>query len=220
MKNQLMNPQPTESRNTAGNNAASAQLRHSANVKQLVSIAVAGAIGFVLMMLEFNLPFAPAFLKLNAANLPALLLSFTFGPLSGAAVSLITNLLHLFVTGTGGVGELSNFLLGCVFVVPAGLLYHCRKTLKTALIALIVGALCFVAGGILSNYFIMFPFYTTVSGIPMEAIIGMCQEIIPAVDSEFKVILLSVTPFNLLKAALECLLTFLLYKRIAGLLLR
>ena len=193
-------------------------LTQKIGVRQLVTIAVAAAVSFVLMLLEFHLPIAPEFIKLDLSDIPALVLAFTFGPLTGVLTELVKNLLHLFVTKSAGVGELSNFLLGCAFVIPAGLIYKRSKTRKNALLAMLAGTLCFSLMGIFSNYRIMFPFYTKVSGIPMEAIVAMCQKILPFVDSEFKVILLSVTPFNLLKGILVSVLTFLLYKRLSPIL--
>lgn len=182
--------------------------------RTMVSIAMAATISFVLMQFNFNLPIAPSFVKLDIADVPALIMTFSIGPLAGAATELLKNLLHLFTTSTAGVGELSNFLLGCLLVVPAGIIYKRNKTRKNALIAMLVGTLCMAVGGIFSNLFIMFPFYTVVSGIPMEAIIAMCSKILPFVDSEAKVILLSVTPFNVLKGLIVSLITFLLYKHL------
>ena len=193
-------------------------LTQKIGVRQLVTIAVAAAVSFVLMLLEFHLPIAPEFIKLDLSDIPALVLAFTFGPLTGVLTELVKNLLHLFVTKSAGVGELSNFLLGCAFVIPAGLIYKRSKTRKNALLAMLAGTLCFSLMGIFSNYRIMFPFYTKVSGIPMEAIVAMCQKILPFVDSEFMVILLSVTPFNLLKGILVSVVTFLLYKRLSPIL--
>lgn len=183
--------------------------------RAMVSIAMAATISFVLMQFNFNLPFAPSFVKLDLAEVPALIITFGIGPLAGAATELLKNLLHLLTTSTGGVGEISNFLLGCLFVVPAGLIYKHNKTRKNALFAMLIGTLCMAFGGIFSNLFIMFPFYTVVSGIPMEAIIAMCAKIIPFVDSKLKVILLSVTPFNILKGVLVSVVTFFLYKHLA-----
>ena len=188
------------------------------NTRMLVSCAVGAAISFVLMLLDFSLPIAPAFIKLDLSDLPALILAFSFGPFAGLLTELVKNLLHLLVTTTAGVGELSNFLLGCAFVVPAGLIYQRKKSRKMALLAMLAGTVCYSLVGIFSNYFIMFPFYTKVSGIPMEAIIGMCQKVLPFVDNQWKVILLSVTPFNILKGLLVSLVTFLIYKRISPLL--
>ena len=184
------------------------------SARTLVSIAVSAAIGFILMLFDFNLPLAPAFVKLDLSDVPALIITFSIGPLAGVATEFLKNLLHLFTTSTVGVGELSNFILGCLLVIPAGLIYKHNKTRKTALIAMLTGTLCMAVGGIFTNLFIMFPFYTKVTGISIETIIGMCQKILPFVDNEIKVILLSVTPFNILKGVLISIVTYLLYKRL------
>ena len=123
------------------------------------SVAVCGAVSFVLMMLDFSIPIVPSFVKFDFSDLPALICAFAFGPTAGIFVELIKNLLHLFMTTTAGVGELSNFILGCFLTVPAALIYKHNKTRKTALLGMLVGTLCFGIVSLFSNYFIMFPFY-------------------------------------------------------------
>ncbi len=188
--------------------------RGNLSVRSMVSVALCSAVSFVLFMLDFNLPIVPSFIKMDFSDLPALICAFTFGPITGVLVELIKNLLHLFFTSTMGVGELSNFILGCALVVPAGLIYKRHRTLKTAVIGMLIGTVCFAALGIFSNYCIMFPFYVRVMGFPMDAIVAMGTQISPILDSELKLILLSVTPYNIVKGLVICLLTFLLYKRL------
>ena len=102
--------------------------------------------------------------------MPALIASFAFGPLSGVGVCLIKNLINLFTTTTGGVGELSNFILGCMLVIPAGLIYKCKKNRKFALLGSLVGAVCMAGMSFLTNYFIVYPIYTNF--MPIEQIIA------------------------------------------------
>ena len=82
--------------------------------------AMLSAVAFILMFLDFSVPFMPAFIKMDLSELPALIGAFSMGPVCGILICLIKNVLHLFITTTGGVGELSNFLLGVAFVLPAG----------------------------------------------------------------------------------------------------
>ena len=111
------------------------------NVRAFTVTAIMGAIGFVLMMLEFPLSFLiPSFIKFDFSELPAIITSFVFGPIYGIIVCLIKNLIHLFFTFSGGVGELSNFILGAIFVGTAGFIYKFNKTRKGALIGSVVGA--------------------------------------------------------------------------------
>lgn len=188
------------------------------NAHKITTIAIAAAISFALMLLDFSLPIAPAFIKFDLSDLPPLILAFCYGPLAGALTEIVKNLLHLFTTSTVGVGELSNCLLGCAFVIPSGLIYKYHKNRVGALIAMLVGTLSFSIMGIFSNYFITLPFYTTLANIPMEAIIGMCQKLLPFVDTKLEVILLSITPFNIFKGIVISIVTFLLYKRLSPLL--
>ena len=96
---------------------------------------VAAAVAVVLMLMEFPIPFLiPDFVKMDFSELPALLAAFSLGPVYGVAVCFIKNAVHAFFTTTGCIGELSNFLLGCCFVIPAGILYNRKKNRKNALL--------------------------------------------------------------------------------------
>ena len=132
-------------------------------MKKLAFCALFGALGFVLMLLEFPLPIIPSFVKLDFSELPALIVSFVYGPLYGIAVCLLKNLLHLFVTTSAGVGEVSNFILGAIFVGVAGLIYKYNKNRKFALIGSLVGALVMAVISVASNYLLFilhFRYYT------------------------------------------------------------
>ena len=90
---------------------------------------------------------------------------------------LCENLVLLSQTITGGVGELSNFIIGSAFVVPAGLIYRHHRNYGGAIVGSVVGALLMAVLGFFSNLFIIYPIYTNV--MPMEAIMGMYQAINP-----------------------------------------
>ena len=94
------------------------------SVRYMSVTAMLSAVAFILMFLDFSVPFMPAFIKMDLSELPALIGAFSMGPVCGILICLIKNVLHLFITTTGGVGELSNFLLGVAFVLPAGLIYR------------------------------------------------------------------------------------------------
>ncbi len=185
------------------------------NTRYVAVTAMLSAVATVLMYLEFSVPIMPGFIKLDVSELPALIASFSMGPISGLAVCLVKNLIKLFFTSTAGVGELCNFLLGACFVVPAGIIYSRRKTFKGAIIAGIVGMLCMAVLSLPINYFISYPFYETL--MPREAIIGMYQAILPSVNSLFECLLVFNVPFTFAKGLIDCIITFLIYKRISPL---
>ncbi|MFT8038249.1 ECF transporter S component, partial [Salmonella enterica subsp. enterica serovar Enteritidis] len=76
---------------------------------------------------------APPFLKFDISDLPALLGSFAMEPMAGVIVQFMKNILKLVVSGsgTGGVGELSNFVVGSIFTYTAGYIYYKNKTKKS-----------------------------------------------------------------------------------------
>ena len=102
-------------------------------VRYITVTAMLSAIAYVLMFIDFPIPFLiPSFIQMDISELPALVGAFSMGPMCGVLICLVKNLLHLFITSTGGVGELSNFLLGVMFVLPAGLIYSRKKNKKNA----------------------------------------------------------------------------------------
>ena len=84
--------------------------------------AVLAAVAFLLAFFELPLPLSPSFARMDLSDLPALIGAFAFGPASGVMIELIKNLLQLFSTSTGGVGELANYLMGASFVGIAAII--------------------------------------------------------------------------------------------------
>lgn len=183
------------------------------NVRYMTMTAMLSAIAFVLMMLEFSVPVMPSFIKLDFSELPALIGSFSMGPLSGVVICLLKNLLHLPMSSTGGVGELSNFVLGALFVVPAGMLYRRKKGRKSALIGSLIGAVVMALVSVVTNYFIVYPFYTAI--MPMDTIVAAYQVIYPKADTLLKCLVIFNMPFTFIKGLLNVLITFLIYKHIS-----
>lgn len=187
-----------------------------AKTHKLVVTAMLSAVAAVLMFLEFSVPIMPSFIKLDISELPALLASFSLGPIYGVAVCLVKNLVNLTHTSTGGVGELCNFLMGVTFVVPAGLLYQKLKSRKGALIGSLIGSVIMAVVSVPLNYFITYPIYTLF--MPMEGIIGAYQLILPFVDNLLQCLLIFNMPFTFVKGMLVVLITFLIYKPLSPIL--
>ena len=138
------------------------------------------------------------------------------GPISGVVICLIKNLLHLFMTSTGGVGELSNFILGVCFVLPAGLVYKKWKGKKAALLGALSGALLMAALSIVSNYFIVYPVYYAF--MPEEVVLSTYQALpkalpfLPKVDTILECLIKYNAPFTFVKGLFSVLITLLIYK--------
>lgn len=188
------------------------------SVSQMTKIAMLSVLAFILMQIELIVPIFPAFLKIDISDLPALIGAFAMGPLAGVAIEAVKNMLHLFQTSTGGVGELANFVVGTAIVFPAAMIYKRNKSKKSAIIGLAVGTIVMAIVGGLANYFVMIPFYTNF--MPIDAIIGMGSAINESIVSIETLVLYGITPFNLFKGIVLSLLTLLLYKRISPILHR
>ena len=185
------------------------------NIRKIAVIGIMSAVSAVLMMLSFNIPIMPSFIKMDFSELPALITAFSLGPVSGVIVCLIKNVINLMFTTTAGVGELSNFVLGACLVFPAGLIYKKMKTRKGALIGAVVGSLIMAVLSIPWNYFITYPAYINILNFPLEAILGMYKAINPNVDGLMQALLIFNLPYTFCKGIVISLLTFFLYKKLS-----
>ena len=186
------------------------------SMRKLTGTAMLSAIAYVLMFLDFSVPFMPSFIKMDLSELPALIGSFAYGPVAGVTICLIKNVLHLFITTTGGVGELSNFLLGASFVLVAGGVYRFKKTRTGALIGSVLGAVLMGLFSIVSNYFLVYPIYYNF--MPKEAILSAYQLIFSGVHNILECLIVFNAPFTCIKGLISVVITFLIYKRLSPIL--
>ena len=187
----------------------------------LTVAAMLSAVAFILMFIELPIPMLiPAFIKMDFSDLPALLGAFALGPVYGVIISFMKNLLHIVIKGTSTacVGELSNFILGAIFSAVAGYLYKHHKSRKTAIIGAVAGAVAMGVLSVPSNYFVVYPAYVQFYHMPLEAILGMYQAILPSADSLIKCLILFNLPFTLVKGLLDAVLCMLIYKPLSPIL--
>ena len=185
------------------------------SVQYLTRIAVLTALSSILFMISIPIV---AFYSLDLSNLPVLLGAFSMGPVAGLIILGLKSLIGCLTSSTMYVGELADFIMGAAFVLPAALIYQRTKSRKGALIGMITGTVALILAGCLTNAYLLIPFYMKAFGMPMEAIIGMCAQALPFVDTELKVILFVTAPFNLLKGVVLCVLTYMIYKPLSPLL--
>ncbi len=191
--------------------------KHTA--RKICFCGIFGGLSFVLMLLEFPISFImPSFIKFDFSEIPALIAAFAYGPFYGVLVCLIKNLLHLPLTTTGCIGECSNFILGAIFVCVAGLVYKKMRSRKGALIGSLVGSAVMAIISVFTNYFIVYPLFSMVLDLPLEAILGMYKAILPSVNNLFDAIVIFNLPFNFVKCIVASLICFAVYKRISPIL--
>ncbi len=187
-------------------------------VRVITVTGVLSAVAFLLQLIEIPLPMLmPTFIKFDFSDLPALIGSFALGPVCGIVIELIKNVLHaLLATGSFGVGELSNFVLGAIFVGVAGCIYRRSRSKKGALIASLAGAIVMAVISFPSNLFIVYPVYYQF--MPEETILAAYQTILPGTKSVAESLLVFNVPFTFVKGILDVAITFAVYKKISPIL--
>lgn len=187
-------------------------------VRVITGTAVLTAVAFGLQFIEVSIPIMPSFIKLDFSDLPALIGAFAYGPLAGVLIQLLKNVIHLPLSSSMFIGELSNFVLGATFVLTAGLIYKHKKTKKNAVLAGVMGAL---AMGIICfplNNFVIYPLYYSVLGLPEPAVLGMYQVLLPSVKNIPQALLIFNVPFTFVKGMISVVVSILIYKPISPLL--
>lgn len=166
---------------------------------KLAKMAMLVAVSIVLVMLiRFPIFPAVAFLEYDPADIPILIGTFAFGPLAGVTLTVVTSLIQgLTVSASSGLyGIIMHIIATAALVLVAGLIYRRRKSKKSAIIGLVLGTVAMTVVMFFANMVIT-PMFT---GMPLAAI----MELMPF-------ILL----FNIVKAGINSIVTFVLYKRIS-----
>lgn len=177
------------------------------NTRAIAGCGMLAAAATALQYLE--IPSPVSFIALDFSDLPALLGAFAYGPVAGVVIELVKNLIHLAVSKSGYVGELSNFILGAVFCLVAGLIYKHKKTKKSAVLGGIIGALCMAIISYPSNLFVVYPFYY--SFMPKEAVLDIYQKVLNVNSIEMALLVYNV-PFTFIKGLISVALSALIYK--------
>lgn len=186
-------------------------------VRNLTVTAMLGAVASVLMFVSFSIPLMPSFIKLDFSELPALLASFALGPWYGVLVCLIKNLVNVPFTTTGAVGEMSNFLLGACFVVPAGIVYRRHKSRGAAMIGATLGAACMAIVGVFTNYFVIYPMYAKLF-FSMDVILDLYRALSPSVETLWDALLRFNLPFTFFKGMCSVVIAYFIYKPLSPIL--
>lgn len=190
------------------------------STRKTAMIGVFSAIAFILYMLDFAVPFAPGFYKLDFSEIPALIGAFAFGPVAAVLIEFCKVLLGILITGTSTafVGDLANFVVGCSFLLPASIIYLFKKTKKNAIIGCIVGTLVMTIFGTAFNAVYLLPKFAQLYGMPLDSIIDMGHTINPAITNITTFVMFAVAPLNLLKGGIVSLVTILVYKKLSPIL--
>lgn len=190
------------------------------STRKIAMIGMFSAIAAVLHVLDFPIPFAPEFYKLDFSEIPVLIGTFAFGPVAGVMMEFCKILLKLIFKGTSTafVGDLANFIIGCSFILPASIIYLNKKSKKTAIIGAVTGTVCMTVFGTAFNAVYLLPKFAQIYGLPLDVIIGMGTAINPAINSVTTLVMFAVAPMNILKGVSVSAVTMLVYKKLSPIL--
>lgn len=187
-------------------------------VKKIAFIGLMGAVSAVLMLLRFPIPFMPPFLSFDLSGVMEMMGGLMFGPLEALCIIVVKILLQLVMQGSMslGTGELQNFILSSAYVLPAVLIYYRKKTKKSAIVGMAVSSIIVAVVAVITNLYLIIPFYVKLFGMSMDDIISMCSAVNPAMKDTMSLVIFGLVPFNLIKYGATSVVTFIIYKRLSG----
>lgn len=195
--------------------------------KYIAKVALFSALAGILYIIPgIPLGIFASWLELRFFDIPTIIGTFALGPIAGTIIVAVRIVLKIITVGTttGYVGELGDLLCGLALVLPVGLIYRKKKSFKWAVISLVIGTVATVIVAVITNRYMLIPFYANLSYIGgMEGLVGMLSSLYSGitVDNFYAYYLgLSVVPFNLLRCAIAIGVTLPIYKRISNLLKR
>lgn len=164
------------------------------------------------------IPFMPPFMDFDLAAIPELIGGFALGPVAAIGIILVKILLKFVLMGTSSMftGEIQNLLLSCAYVLPAVIIYHRKKSKKSALLGMIVGTIVCSITAVFTNLYIIIPFYASLGNMTVQSIVDMCAAVNSLMKDTLTLAIFGIVPFNLIKGSASSLVTYILYKRLSG----
>ena len=187
------------------------------NLRRMTLSAMMGAIAFVLIFVNFGVPFLSPVAEFDLSALPELIGGFILGPVGAVMIIVVKLGLKLAIQGTESMytGEIQNFLLSVAYVLPAVLYYRRHRTKKGAAVGLAIGAVTSVVVAIFTNLYIIFPFYIKLYGMDWDGIVAMFSAVNPWIKDIPTMVAFSVVPFNLISRTITAVLAFVTYKKLS-----
>ena len=172
----------------------------SEKIRKMVTMAILVAISIVLVSV-IHVPLIPAvpFLEYDPADIPILIGAFAYGPVAGIILTVVTSVIQgLTVSASSGLyGIIMHIIATSVLVLVASGIYRVRHTKKGAILGLVCGTIAMALVMLPANHFIT------------PAFMGVPTEVLDAL------LLPGILPFNLLKAGINSVVTFLVYKTVS-----
>lgn len=157
----------------------------------------------VILVYFIRFPLLPAapFLEYEPADIPIFICSLIYGPLSGVMLTIVVSIVQgVTVSANSGIiGIIMHIFATGSFALISGIIYSHKKNRKSAALALMVGVIVMTIMMCILNI-LLTPIFM---GVPRNTV--------------FQMILPIIIPFNLLKAGINSIITFIIYEKIGDL---
>ncbi len=169
-------------------------------VKLIAIIGIMSAFSFVLYAFEISVGFilpSAAFLKIDFSDIPVFLTGMTLGPVPGAMVALIKNILHISITKEPALsGEIANFFASVAYMLPLSLLRHKNDKNRYMILSILIAIVSVTLTLSIVNYFITLPLY--------------------GIEKAFRLPMIYATfiPFNIIRGIIMGVLVYFMYPRL------
>ena len=176
-----------------------------ARTLKVTTLGMLAAVAIVLVAV-IHLPILPAapFLEYDPADIPILIGTFLYGPWTGLALTVVVSLLQGITVSaaSGWIGIVMHILATGAFALIAGSIYRVRHTRGGAALALVAGSIAMTIIMVGCNL-VFTPIFM---GTGIKEVISL---LVPAI-----------IPFNRLKAGINSVATFIVYKPLSKFLKR
>lgn len=171
------------------------------SLKAIAKLGILCAISIALVYF-IHFPIFPAvgFLEYDPADISILIGTFTFGPLAGLLLTVVVSVIQgvTVSAGSGLYGIIMHIIATGTLSLVSGLIYNRKKTKLGATIALGAGTLAMTFVMFFANL-VVTPMF--MGGVTVDTVLTLMPFILG---------------FNLIKAGINSVLTFFLYKRISN----
>ena len=174
------------------------------NLKIIARLGLLCAVSVVLVyFIHFPIFPAVSFLEYDPADISILIGTFAFGPVAGVLLTIVVSVVQgITVSASSGIyGIIMHIISTSTLALVSGLIYNKSKTKKRAVIALVCGTFSMVFVMFFANL-IVTPMFMAQFGVTRDVVLTLMPFILG---------------FNLIKAGINSVVTFFLYKRIAKL---
>lgn len=168
-------------------------------LNRLIIISILGALSFILMLIQFPVPFLPPFLTVDLSDIPAFIGFMLLGGAAGSLIIILKIVLYGLLMASEPVGPLANMLAAFALLLPVYFVYIKYQTKKSLIIGFAAGTLSLTLMMAVLNYFVLLPMYGLI--IDHTDLIANIRAVVTA----------GIIPFNIIKGIIVALVAYLIH---------